>query len=152
MQALFMDLHSDDHLVALDIAMANLEVEQGQPFMDDWKVYKTMLENDESFQNWTRDQFINSRAEEDWGEQQLAEPRYVMIADDWHPDRDWTNKGNREKSKAGVETRDVRRCGDTRLTMVSEPELIMTVDQQGNSTPMASAIMVVKDVQGRPCS
>ena len=152
MQALFMDLHSDDHLVALDMAMTNLEVEQKKTFMDDWKVYQTMLENDESFQNWTRNQFINIRTEEDWGEQQLAETSYVMIADEWHPDRDWTNKWNRERSRTGVETRDARRYEDTRLNMVSEPELIMTVDQHGNSTPMASAIMVVKEVQGRSCS
>ena len=41
-------------------------------------------------------------------------------------------------------------CHDAHLAMVSEPELIVTVDKQGNSTPMASGIMVVKDVQGRP--
>ena len=33
MQALFMDLYSDDYVVALDVAMANLEAERGQPFM-----------------------------------------------------------------------------------------------------------------------
>ena len=36
--------------------------------------------------------------------------------------------------------------------MVSEPEIILAVDQQGKSTPMASGIMFVKDVKGRSCS
>ena len=33
-----------------------------------------------------------------------------------------------------------------------EPKIIMTVDQQGRSTPMACGVMVVKDIQGRPSS
>ena len=38
------------------------------------------------------------------------------------------------------------------LELVSEPELIMTIDQKGRTTPMASAIMVVRHIQGRACS
>ena len=37
------------------------------------------------------------------------------------------------------------------LELVSEPELIMTIDQKGRTTPMASAIMVVQHIQGRAC-
>ena len=35
---------------------------------------------------------------------------------------------------------------------MSEPQVIMTVDHAGRFTPMASGVMVVKDVAGRACS
>ena len=36
--------------------------------------------------------------------------------------------------------------------MVTEPKIIMSVDQEGTSTPMAHGIMVTKDAQGWSCS
>ena len=34
MQSLFVDLHGDDYMKALDISKCNLEAERGQPFMN----------------------------------------------------------------------------------------------------------------------
>ena len=59
---------------------------------------------------------------------------------------------NRQFVGTGTRKAEEINCQGNQLAMVSEPELIMTVDQRGKSTPMASAIMVVKDIQGRPCS
>ena len=39
---------------------------------------------------------------------------------------------------------------DTR--MIGEPEVIMTTDSNGKSTPMAACLMVARKVQGRTCS
>ena len=36
--------------------------------------------------------------------------------------------------------------------MVTEPKIIMSVDQQGTSTPMAYGIMVAKGIQGQSYS
>ena len=55
-------------------------------------------------------------------------------------------------SEAGAKVSKGNQGNDAHLSMLSEPELIMAVDRQGNSTPMASGIMVVKDIQGRHCS
>ena len=38
MQSLFVELHSDDYMEALDIAMNNLEVEGGRHLLDEWQV------------------------------------------------------------------------------------------------------------------
>ena len=152
MQALFMDLHSEDYMEALDVAMANLEADPGNTFITDWQVQQTMVENDEAFEKWSREAFNSTRAEENWGEEQLAEPNYVIIADDWYSDRDWTNKWNRQQSEAVLKTAEKQGDQDTQLAMVTEPEIIMAVDQGGKSTPMACAMMVVKDLQGKPCS
>ena len=66
-----------------------------------------------------------------------------MIADDWYPDKDWSAKWNRQLTEAGVKLSETDQCHDAHLAMVSEPELIMTIDHRGKTTPMASAIMVV---------
>ena len=36
MQSLFADLHGDDYMEALDVAMSNLAVEGSRPFLDEW--------------------------------------------------------------------------------------------------------------------
>ena len=43
-------------------------------------------------------------------------------------------------------------CHGACLVMVSEPELIMAVDQKGKTTPIANDIMAVKGIQERYCS
>ena len=78
----------------------------------------------------------------------MAEPSYLLIADDWYPDKDWSAKWNRQLSEAWVKLTEDDQYHDAHLSMVSEPELIMAVDRRGNSTPMESGIMVVKDIQG----
>ena len=35
---------------------------------------------------------------------------------------------------------------------ILEPQVIMATDETGQSTPMACGIMLVKSIQGRPCS
>ena len=41
---------------------------------------------------------------------------------------------------------------DTNLEWVDTPQIIMVADEEGRMTPMASGVMVVKDIQGRACS
>ena len=36
--------------------------------------------------------------------------------------------------------------------MIGEPEIILTIDANGRSTPMTACLMVSRKVQGRPCS
>ena len=93
-----------------------------------------------------QDQFISVCTEENWRDHKLAEPSYVLVADDWYPDKDWSAKWNCQLSKAGVKIAENYQCHDAHLAMVSDPELIMAVDRQGNSTPIASGIMVVKGI------
>ena len=83
MQSLFVELHGNDYLEALDIAMCNLEAEGEQPFMNEWQVQEIVRSEENEFECWTSEQFVNVRAEENWSEAQLAEPSYVLIADDW---------------------------------------------------------------------
>ena len=95
MQSLFAKLHENDYLEALDIAMCNLEAEGEQPFMNDWQVQEIVRSEEKDFECWTSEQFVTARAEENWSEAQLAEPSYVLIADSWYPDKDWSAKWNR---------------------------------------------------------
>ena len=37
-------------------------------------------------------------------------------------------------------------------TEILEPQTIMTTDETGHSTPISCGIMLVKSIQGRPCS
>ena len=104
-----------------------------------------MRSKESEFQCWSSKQFVSVRMEENWGERELAEPSYVLIESDWYPDKDWAAKWNRQLSENEP-------CSDFHLSMVSEPELVMAVDHQGKSTPMASGIMVVRDIQGKNCS
>ena len=41
---------------------------------------------------------------------------------------------------------------NSNLELISEPEIVMVVDNKGKSTPMACGVMVVKDIQGKACS
>ena len=67
-----------------------------------------------------------------------------MLAEDWYPDKDWSEKWN-------VKISENDQCPDAPLVVVSEPEVIVAVGGQGHSTPMASGGMVVKDMQRRSC-
>ena len=87
-----------------------------------------MRSEEKDFECWTSEQFVTARAEENWSEAQLAEPSYVLIADSWYPDKDWTAKWNRQLSEAGVMLTENDRCHDAHLSLVAEPELIMAVD------------------------
>ena len=42
--------------------------------------------------------------------------------------------------------------GENHLKIVSDPEIIMTVDSNDKMTPVACAIMVVTDIEGPACS
>ena len=111
--------------------MSNLAAEGEQPFLTEWQVQETVRSTESEFQYWSSEQFFNVRMEEDWGEQELAEPSDVLIENDWYPDKDWAAKWNRQLSENEP-------CSDLHLSMVSEPELVMEGDHQDKSTPMAS--------------
>ena len=42
MQSLFTELHEDDYVAALDIAMCNLKAGGDQPLLTDWQVHETV--------------------------------------------------------------------------------------------------------------
>ena len=111
-----------------------------------------MKSKESKFQSWSCKEFVNVHMEENWGEHELSEPSYVLIENDWYPDKDLSAKWNHQLPQAGVKITENEPCSDIHLSMVSEPKFVMAVDQQGKSTPMASGIMVVKDIQGRHCS
>ena len=102
MQSLFVDLHSEDYVAALDIAMCNMKAEREQPFMSEWQVQEAVRSEESNFEGWARDQLVKVRKEEDWSSQELAESSYLLIADDWHPDKDWSAKWNNQFDEAGV--------------------------------------------------
>ena len=68
MQSLFVELHGNDYLEALDIAMCNLVAEGEQPFLDEWQVQKTVRSEEKEFECWTSEQFVRARADENWSE------------------------------------------------------------------------------------
>ena len=123
-----------------------LAVERTRPFLDEWKVRETFKHKEKEFECWSHKQFVSVCAEEEWTERKPAEPS-VIIAEDWYPDKDWSAKWNRQLSKTGLEV-----SKSSQVAVASEPEVVMAVDTRGHSAPMASGIMVVKDVQGRPCT
>ena len=41
---------------------------------------------------------------------------------------------------------------DTQYSWVEKPDVIFTTDANGNSTPMATGVMVARDIQGKACS
>ena len=102
MMSLFTDLHGEDYVAALDVAMCNMKAEQEQPFMSEWQVQEAVRCEESNFEEWASYQFAQVRDEEDWGSQELAAPSYVLIADDWYPDKDWSAKWNRQFDEAGV--------------------------------------------------
>ena len=128
LQSLFVELHENDYLEALDVAMNNLEAEGTQPFMHEWQVQEIVRSKEKEFECWTSEQFISVRAEDNWSEAQLAEPSYVLIADSWYQYKDWTAKWNRQLSEAGVMLTEDYQCHDSHLSLLAEPELIMAVD------------------------
>ena len=69
------------------------------------------------------------RAEESWTEIELREVGYVDEAQNFL----------------------VNTVADDEVELL-KPELVMTVDKAGHSTPMPYGIMVVKSIQGRACS
>ena len=50
--------------------------------------------------------------EENWEEHELAEPSYVLIENDWYPDKDWSAKWNRQLSEIGLEMTENEPCSD----------------------------------------
>ena len=69
MQSLFVDLHCDDYMEALDMAMSNLPVKGSRPFLDEWKVRETFKCNKKEFECWSHEQFDSVHAEEEWTEE-----------------------------------------------------------------------------------
>ena len=118
MQSLFVDLHGEDYVAALDIAMCNMKAERDQPFMAEWQVRDTVRNEESDFEGWASDRFISLHREEDWGAQELAEPSYLLIADEWYPDKDCSAKWNNQFDEAGVKLPESDQCSDVHLAMV----------------------------------
>ena len=58
MQSLFVDLHSDDYMEALDIAMYNLEAKGEEPFMNEWQVQDIVRSKEREFECWSSEKFL----------------------------------------------------------------------------------------------
>ena len=50
MQSLFTDLHGEDYIAALDIAMCNMKAEREQPFMSEWQVQEAVRSEESNFE------------------------------------------------------------------------------------------------------
>ncbi len=64
-----------------------------------------------------------------------------MIEDTWYPDCVWANKWNCVHSDTYTNHNDSHDDNE-HLKMVSKPGIVLTVDSNGQSTSMASAIMI----------
>ena len=64
MQSLFVEMHKNDYMEALDIAICNLEAERGQPFMNEWQVQETVRDKEREFECWSSKQFVSICTEE----------------------------------------------------------------------------------------
>ena len=53
LQSLFADLHSEDYVAALDIAMCNMVAEGEQPFSAEWQVRETVRSKESDFEGWS---------------------------------------------------------------------------------------------------
>ena len=58
MQSLFANLHGEDYVSALDIAMCNLVAEGGQPFLADWQVHETIRCKASVFESCSSKEFV----------------------------------------------------------------------------------------------
>ena len=70
--------------------------------MAEWQIQDTVQGEEADFEGWASNQFVRVHREEDWGAQELAEPSYLLIVDDWYPDKDWSAKWNNQFDEAGV--------------------------------------------------
>ena len=64
MKSLFAELHEDDYVAALDVAMCNLAAEGEQPFIAEWQVQETVRSRESEFQSWSNKEFVNFCMEE----------------------------------------------------------------------------------------
>ena len=127
---MFIDFFHDEAADAIEMAAFKAQHSQ----------FNAMTEplNDESaFQNETDfeqndywpNYFNAIRSEEQWTEIELNEINYAEEAADFI-----------------IET-------ETEMEAeILEPQIIMATDETGQTTPMACGIMLVKSIQGRPCS
>ena len=130
-QSIFNDYYYDSYLGTIEMTTFRLKTEAVDTTFDidnEGSLAATKQDPD-SPQYW--DQYYNTvRASEQWQETELTELKYVHDVDQWLF----------EPEELKLEDK------------ILEPEIVMAVDQQGRTTPMASGIMVVKSIQGRACS
>ena len=88
--------------------------------------------NPESNTYWT--DFYGQLRNEQWTEHKLDQVTYAYEVNEWLMDPQDNN------------------CEHENENTVREPKLIMATDRLGRVTHMASVVMVIKSLQGRPCS
>ena len=125
-------------MATLNIATtAAMNGAEGESYGYEYNEYQSILEDNldgRKYQDsWMIQVFDQTRNSEQWTENELQEVSYIY---DWNLE---------------CQTQDESQPTETHLE-ASAPDIIMTIDHQGRCTPMASGVMVVKDVQGRACS
>ena len=141
LQSMFVDYfydERDEYLATLNIATtAAMNGAEGESYGYEYNEYQSILEDNldgRKYQDsWMIQVFDQTRNSEQWTENELQEVSYIY---DWNLE---------------CQTQDESQPTETHLE-ASAPDVIMTIDHQGRCTPMASGVMVVKDVQGRACS
>ena len=132
LQSLFTDYYYNEHDSQLELAAAQTSTVAADcvfSFENDGSASQ-IKGNPDNASYWAS--YFGQLQDEQWEEHELQDVNYAYEVNDWLMDP--------------VEDKHIE------TEVPTEPEVIMAVDQHGNMTPMASVVMVIKDLQGRPCS
>ena len=131
LQSLFTDYYFSEHDSQLELAAAQASAVAADcvfSFENDGSAFQIKSDPD-SAEYWAS--YFGQLQAEQWEEHELQDINYAYEIGDWFENpTEETNK----------------------IEIPPEPELVMAIDQHGQMTPMDSAVMVIKDLQGRPCS
>ena len=134
LQTMFTDYFYDENDGRLEIAAAQartVAADRVLSFEDDGFTPQ-IKGNPESNTYWT--DFYGQLRNEQWTEHKLDQVTYAYEVNEWLMDPQDNN------------------CEHENENTVREPKLIMATDRLGRVTHMASVVMVIKSLQGRPCS
>ena len=133
LQSMFTDYYYDEDESQLELAAAKCKLTPTEYVLslEDDGLDSFEKGNPENSSYWT--DFYGQLVSEQWNELEFEQVNYAYDIGDWFAD---------PTDSDDIEIQNI----------IREPKLVMATDRQGRTVPMASVVMVVKSLQGRPCS